>query len=116
MELVQLLKSKIHNVVINECQPDYIGSIEIPRPLMDAVGLEANELVHVWAISHKARIQTYVIPGPRTDGPYGVKINGGAAHHFQPGDHCVIAAFRWTDDTRHQPKILIMGDDGLEAP
>jgi aspartate 1-decarboxylase len=45
MELVQLLKSKIHNVVINECQPDYIGSIEIPVPLMDAVGLEAEARV-----------------------------------------------------------------------
>lgn len=106
MRLVQILKSKIHNVEVVACDPDYIGSIEIPIQLMKEVGLLENELVHVWAMGHKARIQTYVIMGNGT----GVTLNGGAAHYFSPGDRVVIASFQWVDpeDNTNTPKIHII--------
>lgn len=108
MKLIQTLKSKIHNIAVEACDPNYVGSIEIPGPLMDEVGLFDNELVHVWAMNHRARIQTYVIRG---DNGSGVRINGGAAHQFTVGDHVVIAAFQWIDSRDadfYPPKLHII--------
>ncbi|HVT13018.1 MAG TPA: aspartate 1-decarboxylase [Fimbriimonadaceae bacterium] len=74
--------------------PEYVGSIEIDRRLMDAVGIQDGEQVHVWAVDHTSRIVTYAFGGPH--GVIG--LNGGAAHHFKPGDRVVIAAFDLSDE------------------
>lgn len=94
MRLSQLLKAKLHHARVTYANPDYVGSIEVGRELMEAVGLEDGELVHVWAVDHAARIQTYVFAGP--EGTIG--LNGGAAHHFKAGDRVVIAAFDLADE------------------
>ena len=94
MRLFQLLKSKLHHARITYANPDYVGSIEIDHNLMREIGLMDGELVHVWAIDHKSRIETYAFGGPK--GVIG--LNGGAAHHFQAGDRVVIAAFALSDE------------------
>jgi aspartate 1-decarboxylase len=106
MRLSQLLKAKLHHARVTYANPDYVGSIEVCRDLMERVGLQDGELVHVWAVDHTSRIQTYVFAGPRGV----VGLNGGAAHFFKAGDRVIIAAFDLTDETI-LPKIVLLGEE-----
>lgn len=106
MRLSQLLKAKLHHARVTYANPDYVGSIEVDRHLMDAVGLQDGEQVHVWAVDHTARIVTYIFGGP--SGVVG--LNGGAAHHFRPGDRVVIAAFDLSDEPI-TPRVLALDEN-----
>jgi aspartate 1-decarboxylase len=94
MRLSQQLKAKLHHARVTYANQDYVGSIEIGIDLMQRVGLSDGELVHVWAVDHKSRIQTYCFAGA----PGVIGLNGGAAQFFEPGDQVVIAAFDLTDE------------------
>lgn len=106
MRLSQLLKCKLHHARVTYANPDYVGSIEVDGDLMRRVGLIDGEKVHVWAVDHTARIQTYVFAGP--SGVVG--LNGGAAQFFQPGDRIIIAAFDLCDEPI-VPKMLLLGEN-----
>jgi len=105
MRLSQLLKAKLHHAHVTYANPDYVGSIEIDADLMREIGLNDGELVHVWAVDHTSRIQTYAFGGPK--GVIG--LNGGAAHHFRAGDRLVIAAFDLTDEPI-LPRIVLLNE------
>ncbi len=87
----ELLKSKIHRATVTEADVHYIGSISIDEDLMERADLWPGEKVAVWNVNNRERIETYAIPAPRGSGQ--IKLNGGAAHRFAPGDLVVIAAF-----------------------
>ncbi|HCE01245.1 MAG TPA: aspartate 1-decarboxylase [Armatimonadetes bacterium] len=106
MRLCKLLKSKLHHARVTYANPDYVGSIEIDRNLMDRVGLLDGELVHVWAVDHPARIETYAFGGP----PGVIGMNGGAARFFNPGDRLIIAAFVYADEPV-RPKIVLLDEN-----
>ena len=93
MRLNQLLKCKLHHARVTYANVDYVGSIELCGDLMDTVGLVDGELVHVWAVDTKSRIETYCFRGPK--GVCG--LNGGAAHFFKRGDRVIVAAFCLSD-------------------
>lgn len=105
MRLSQLLKSKLHHARVTYANPDYVGSVEIDGELMQRVGLVDGELVHLWAVDHTARIETYCFAGP----PGVVGINGGAAHLFAAGDRVIIAAFALADEPV-EPKMALLGE------
>lgn len=107
MRLHTLLKAKLHHARITYSNPDYVGSIEIDGDLMKEAGILPGELVHIWAVDHTARIETYAFPGPR--GVIG--LNGGAAYHFKTHDRVIIAAFVLTDEELNDPKLLLLDDD-----
>jgi aspartate 1-decarboxylase len=69
----------------------YIGSISIDEDLMERTDLWPGEKVSVWSVNTCERIEIYAIPAQRGSGQ--IKLNGGAAHRFGPGDVVVIAAF-----------------------
>jgi aspartate 1-decarboxylase len=106
MRLAQLLKAKLHHAHVTYANPDYVGSIEVDRYIMDQVGLKDGELVHVWAVDHTARIQTYIFGGPKGV----VGLNGGAAHFFKSGDRVIIAAFDLTDE-EIVPKVVLLNEE-----
>lgn len=87
----ELLKSKIHRATVTEADVHYLGSISIDEDLMERVDLWPGEKVSVWSVNTRERIDTYAIPAPRGSGQ--IKLNGGAANRFDPGDVVVIAAF-----------------------
>ena len=105
MRLNQLLKAKLHHARVTYANPDYVGSIEVDAELMKRVGIQDGEMVHVWAVDHGARIETYAFSGP----PGVIGLNGGAAHHFGAGDRVVIAAFTWTDE-EVEPKVVLLDE------
>lgn len=103
MRLSNFLKSKIHHARVTYANPDYVGSIEVDRDLLKQVGLQDGELVHIWAVDHKARIETYVFGGPKGV----VGINGGAAHFFKAGDRIIIAGFCLSDESVTPQVVLV---------
>jgi len=105
MRLSQLLKAKLHHARITYANPDYVGSIEIGHDLMEAIGLLDGEMVHIWAVDHEARIQTYCFAGPK--GVIG--LNGGAARFFRQGDRVIIAAFDLSDEPI-EPKMVLCNE------
>ena len=89
--LLNILKSKIHRVVITEANLDYIGSITIDEDLMDAANIYAGERVQVVDNTNGARLETYVIPGKRGSGC--ICMNGAATHLIHVGDIVIIMAY-----------------------
>ena len=106
MQLHQLLKAKLHHARVTYANPDYVGSIEIDKDLMQQAGILDGEMVQVWAVDRASRIATYAFGGPK--GVIG--LNGGAAHFFHEGDRVIIASFVWTDEPII-PKLLLLDEN-----
>ena len=88
---LNILKSKIHRVLVTEANLDYIGSITIDEDLMEAANIYAGERVQIVDNTNGARLETYVIPGKRGSGC--ICINGAAAHLVHVGDIVIIMAY-----------------------
>ncbi len=88
---IEVLKSKIHRVVVTEACLDYIGSITIDQDLMDAANIIAGERVYIVNNNNGARLDTYVIAGKRGSGT--ICLNGAAARLVQPGDVVIIMSY-----------------------
>lgn len=110
--LREMMKSKIHRATVTEANLHYVGSITIDQDLMDAVDLLPNEKVQVVNNNNGARLETYVIPGPRGSGV--ICLNGAAARLVQPGDTVIIIAYAWMNEEEarsHVPKVAIIGEN-----
>src|SRR3569833_3581583 len=79
-----MMKSKVHRATVTQADLDYVGSGTLDAALMEAADLLDGEQVAIVDVTNGARIETYVIPGPRGSGVIG--INGAAAHLVHPGD------------------------------
>jgi aspartate 1-decarboxylase len=105
MRLSQYLKAKLHHARVTYANPEYVGSVEIDRGLMELVGIAEGELVHIWAVDREARLITYAFAGPTGV----VGLNGGAAHAFRVGERVIIAAFDLSDEPI-VPKLVLLND------
>jgi aspartate 1-decarboxylase len=93
--LVEVLKSKIHQVTITGANLHYIGSITIDEDLMEAANLFENEKVHILDMNNGERLVTYVIKGARGSGE--ICLNGAAARKVIIGDIIIIMSFALVD-------------------
>ena len=89
--LIQVLKSKLKDVIVTAADTKYEGSITLDPDLMDAAKLYPYERVEVNAVNGESRIVTYVIAGERGSGC--VELNGGAANFFVKGQHVHVNCF-----------------------
>lgn len=106
-----MMKSKLHRATVTEANLQYVGSITIDEDLMDAVDLLPNEKVQIVNNNNGARLETYVIPGPRGSGV--ICLNGAAARLVQPGDIVIIIAYALMSDDEirgYKPKVAIMDE------
>lgn len=92
---IQMMKSKIHRMVITEANLNYIGSITIDEDLMDGANLIANEKVQVVNVNNGSRIETYVIKGGRGTGV--CCLNGPAARQGAEGDIVIVISYGLMD-------------------
>ena len=119
-----MMKSKIHRATVTQADLDYVGSVTIDADLLDAAELLEGEQVAIVDNTNGARIETYVIPGPRGSGIIG--INGAAAHLVHPGDVVIIMSYALMDDAEaraleprvvhvdEQNRIVRLGNDAAE--
>jgi aspartate 1-decarboxylase len=107
-----MMKSKIHRATVTQADLHYVGSVTLDVALMEAADLLEGEQVAIVDITNGARIETYVIPGPRGSGVIG--INGAAAHLVHPNDLVIIMSYVVLDDAaaRALKPHVVHVDDG----
>lgn len=110
MQLLSMLKSKIHRATITDANVDYVGSVTIDQDLLDKTGIKVGEHVHVWNLANGNRWETYAIPAPKRSGT--ICINGAAAHLCKTGDKVIIAAFTLTDE-EIEPKMVLVDENNM---
>ena len=93
--LIEVLKSKIHRIIITEANLNYVGSITLDEDLMDGANLIENEKVQVVNVNNGERLETYVIRGKRGSGI--CCLNGPAARRGMVGDVVVIISYASMD-------------------
>jgi aspartate 1-decarboxylase len=125
-ELVRtMLKSKIHRATVTQADLHYVGSVTIDADLMDAADLLPGEQVSIVDVTNGARLETYVITGPRGSGVIG--INGAAAHLVHPGDLVIVISYCALPDSQarvfvpHVVQVdaanqIVAGSPDLAAP
>lgn len=99
------MRSKIHKATVIQADVNYVGSITIDEALMERVGLWAGERVLVVSNTSGARLETYVIPGPRDSGV--INMNGAAAHLVKAGEEIIIIAFELSGVPVTPKQILV---------
>lgn len=88
---IQVVKSKIHRVVVTGADLNYIGSITIDEALMEAANIIEGEKVSIVNINNGERLETYAIKGNRNSGE--ITLNGPAARKVQRGDIIIIISY-----------------------
>ena len=119
-----MMKSKIHRATVTQADLHYVGSVTLDAALMEAADLLEGEQVAIVDITNGARIETYVIPGPRGSGIIG--INGAAAHLVHPDDLVIIMSYALLDESEakalkplvvhvdKQNRVVKIGNDPAE--
>jgi aspartate 1-decarboxylase len=107
-----MLKSKLHRATVTQADLHYVGSVTIDEDLMDAADLLPGEQVAIVDIDNGARLETYVIAGPRGSGVIG--INGAAARLVHQGDLVIIISYCTVSDAEARqlkPKVVFVDAD-----
>ena len=107
-----MLKSKIHRATVTQADLHYVGSVTLDGDLMDAADLLPGEQVAIVDIDTGARLETYVIEGPRGSGVIG--INGAAARLVHEGDLVIIISYVTVTDAEARsmrPKVVFVDAD-----
>lgn len=106
-----MMKAKIHRATVTEANLNYVGSVTIDEEILEQVDILPHEKVQIVNNNNGARLETYVIPGPR--GSRTICLNGAAARLVQPGDRVIIISYALMDEKEiknHRPRIAIMGE------
>jgi|SRR5665647_397873 len=109
--LIEILKSKVHRVIITEANLNYVGSLTLDEDLMDAANLIENEKITVVNVNNGERIETYLIKGKRGSGV--VCLNGPAARKGAEGDVVIIISYAQMDFEEaksFKPTIIFPGE------
>ena len=109
--LREMLIGKLHRGTVTACRIDYEGSLTVDQDLIDAAGMLVHQKVQVLDISNGARIETYLIPGPR--GSHQIQVNGAAARLFYQGDRIIVCAYGILDEAEAatcRPKVVLLDE------
>lgn len=93
--MIEVLKSKLHCVMVTEANLNYVGSITIDEDLMDAANMIEGEKVYIADNNNGERFETYIIKGERGSGC--ICLNGAAARKVQVGDIIIIMSYAMMD-------------------
>ncbi|WP_068617189.1 aspartate 1-decarboxylase [Paenibacillus tuaregi] len=107
-----MMKSKIHRATVTEANLNYVGSITIDESLMERADLLENEKVQIVNNNNGARLETYVITGPRGSGV--ICLNGAAARLVQPGDTVIIISYAQMSQEElltHKPTVVFVDEN-----
>ncbi|NBD22547.1 aspartate 1-decarboxylase [Paenibacillus glycinis] len=104
-----MMKSKLHRATVTEANLNYVGSITIDEDLMELADIWPNEKVQIVNNYNGARLETYVITGPRGSGV--ICLNGAAARLVQPGDNVIIISYGTMTEEEarsYKPKVVFL--------
>lgn len=101
----EVLRSKIQKARVTAAEVSYVGSITIDEDLVERAGLWPGEKVLIVSNTTGARLETYVIAGPRGSGV--IQINGAAARLIGKGEEIIILGFEWSDRPVEPKNVLV---------
>jgi aspartate 1-decarboxylase len=104
---IEVLKSKIHRVVVTYANLHYVGSCTIAEDIMEAANMIENEKITIVNVNNGERLETYIIKGERGTGV--ISVNGPAARLVQPGDIIIIFSYALMDFEKakiFQPTVI----------
>ncbi len=107
--LLTMMKAKLHRATVTQADLHYVGSVTVDQDLLDAADLLPGEKVAIVDVTNGARLETYVIPGPRGSGVIG--INGAAARLVHVGDLVILIAYGLMEDREareREPKVVFV--------
>jgi aspartate 1-decarboxylase len=107
-----MMKAKLHRATVTEANLHYVGSITIDEDLLDMVDMYPHEKVQIVNNNNGARLETYIIAGPRGSGV--ICLNGAAARLVQPGDTVIIITYAMMTEEeakQHRPRIAVLDKD-----
>ena len=103
----RMMKSKVHRATVTDANLHYVGTVTVDQDLMDAAEVVEFEQVAVVDIDNGARLETYVIEGPRGSGA--ICLNGAAARLVSPGDKVILISYADFEDAElddYEPTIV----------
>lgn len=106
-----LLLAKIHNCILTEVNPNYVGSITIDQMLLEKAGILPYEQVQVVNVTNGERFVTYTIPAVANSGA--IELNGAAARLGIKGDRLIIMSYgQFTSEEikSFSPTVVIVDD------
>jgi len=109
--LVEVLKSKITEVIITHTVLHYKGSMGIDGKIMRAANLMPGEKVHVLNYDNGERLETYVIEEKVGSGRF--VLYGPASRKGKVGDRLCILSFAFLDmeaARNLKPKVIVLDD------
>lgn len=110
-----MFKSKIHRATITDANLNYEGSLTVDVDLMERADILPYERVQVVNCNNGARLETYVIEGPRGQGD--ICLNGAAARLGQPGDIVIIISYaQMSDEEARTLEPVVVHVDGNNRP
>lgn len=92
---IEVLKSKVHRIVITEANLHYVGSLTLDEDLMDAANMIEHEKIAVVNVNTGSRLETYLIKGKRGSGV--CCLNGPSARLGATGDIVIIISYARMD-------------------
>ena len=104
-----MLKSKIHRATVTQADLHYVGSVTVDEDLMDAADLLPGDQVAIVDVTNGARLETYVIAGPRGSGVIG--HNGAAPRLVHEGDLVILISYCTVTDAEARtlrPKVVFV--------
>src|SRR5699024_2730166 len=107
-----MMKAKIHRARVTEANLNYVGSVTIDQDILEKVGILPHEKVQIVNNNNGARLETYVIPGPK--GSRMICLNGATARYVHPDDRVIIVSYALLSNeelSSHKPKVAIMKED-----
>ena len=113
MMLRELMKGKIHGIVVTGKDVHYTGSLGVDVSLLEAAGILPNEKIQVVNLTNGERMWTYALRGGRGSGE--CVLNGGMALKGEVGDRLLIITYVLVDDDTARgmksPVVVVTGAD-----
>jgi aspartate 1-decarboxylase len=109
MLLREMMKSKIHGLVVTDKSLHYTGSLGIDRKLLATAGILPNEKIKVINLNNGERMETYALENEPGSGA--CVLNGGMARRGDVGDRLLVITYVTVDDETArtmQPKVVVM--------
>jgi len=108
----EMLRAKIHRIVVTERNVEYEGSLTLDTALMEACDMVPYEKIDIYDIDNGNRFSTYLIEGKRDGGD--CCVNGAAAHLVEEGHKLILASYCAVQEgsaRAHRPKVVLVNAD-----
>ena len=109
MLLREMMKAKIHGIVVTDKNLHYTGSLGIDASLLESAGILPFEKIQVVNLTNGERMETYALRDPPGTGA--CVLNGGMALKGNVGDKLLVITYVHVDEEAAralQPQVLVM--------